>query len=923
MAYEALMSTVGGVALILADLRRRATRSGGTTPPPPEGSDVVLSSFSAPNPVNYGTQTGVPYNDTTSTVHSIGYRFVAGRNTADFVFNMTDANTGNAFRLDNDNKWSFGQWSNGSFSVDNSNNFVDFTLESGAMLEARVNSDGTAGLYQGDKLASRLIAGTSLRTPRGKGVALVVTVGPAVDDVTYGAINPELFVRDPDFDPFTRTLSIDANYANHNGAVPDYAEISLNGRDWLRARNALNPAPGRATIALDNVAIGISGEVAGRVRWHNNPEAVRAFRFEAVLPFGGVFGMNSSADEAQAFNDNGGFELYASDANRTRDGRSIAPLNGFGVVPSSADGQGGTVQRSLDGAVGINTLGITHYRFFREFRADATTIGDYEMFMAPGVEVMQESFTLLPNFAYNKSTGHVTFSLTDTTVNTIIGLYAQVNTIPDGTLLRPTFRKVDAVGKYNPTAVALQKSMADVDRNMDGSGINNANNATRTITALPRRTASNSGSAQYVGDLEYTKALGRTKYIAINSHIDDESYVKAHADYMAANIPVGWNVWVSNFNELWNFIFTHFYDMMLGGARAGYGPEGATTANAVPITVLDAGSAQATGGTLFINCDASGVVQSNPDLNTSIKTARALTAGDLFLRNVGGVVLLRAKVNVPVGTITNDLRLRDSQDPNYEYAQDKTWSIRAGLRYASTLAKRNILIWKASFAAANRTAPKFLLEGRVADASYAFPMLDWDGLAEHIDYNTSAPYISGGFSFDYMDWDRTDIWDASARQLIANSDYKAAIELIIPKAITKLPEMGASMRAQQAAQRTYNISKFGTAGKDRIGQYFYEYGDHFGFVDPNWPDVAKARAFWNAFRAHPLYYTFFTAYLEELARIGAPANWYRGGVGLGSFNMFKTLADTDTSGGPATNWRYKAVRDMAARVRAAVAAYSS
>jgi hypothetical protein len=885
--------------------------------PPPS---IALASYAAPNPVNYGAQTGVAYVDTTSTVHSVGYRYAPGKNTADFLFNMTDATTGNAFRLNNDGRWSFGIW-NGTFQVDNRHNFIAFSsaLTSGVMLEARVNTDGTAGLYQGDQLVSRLIPADNLRTPRGNGVALKVTVGPAVPDVTYGAINPQIFVRDPDFDPFERRLNIDLNYADHAGAVPDYPEVSFNGGEWLRARNATNPVPGRATVALDNVPTTFNGLVAGRIRWHNNPDAVAAFEFDAVLPFGGLFGLNGGAGEFAFYNDHTGYAWSASDKDRARLG-NIATLGQFDTIAASTDGAGGTVQRDINGGIGVNSLGITHYRLFREFIVNAENAGEYQMDFLPGVEVTFDTFAYLPGWSYDQATGRGTFTAT-AGKNQVFGIYVRVATIPAGQMLYARLRKVNAVGTYNAAQVDLFKGIADMSRDMDGTGINNTNNTSRTITALPVRTVANSGTGAITSSLTTAKLIDAKALIAINSHIDGPEYVKAHADYIAANTPAGMQVFVSNFNELWNFIFSHFYDMHLGGVRAGYGPLDATVANAVPMTVLDAGQMRATGSTLFVGCDASGVERGTAELNTHIKTTRALSAGDLFIKNVGGLPLFRAKGAIPAGTVTSNTALLQSTDPNYEVAQNDAWCNRAALRYASSLAKRNILIWKASFAAAGKPAPKFMIEGRVGIASYAFPMLEWDGLAEHIDYNTSAPYISGGFSFDYMDWTRTDIWDDAARALIASEDYAGAIELIIPRALAALPEMGKAMRGQQAAQRAFNVARFGAAGRDRIGQYFYEYGDHFGFSKSNWPDNGKAMAFWNNFRSHPLYYTLFTAYLEEMARIGAPANWYRGGVGGSSFHLFKNEADTVTSGAPGTNWRYKAVRDIVARTRAAVAKY--
>jgi hypothetical protein len=361
--------------------------------------------------------------------------------------------------------------------------------------------------------------------------------------------------------------------------------------------------------------------------------------------------------------------------------------------------------------------------------------------------------------------------------------------------------------------------------------------------------------------------------------------------------------------------------MHLGGVRAGYGPPGATVANAVPMTVLDAGGAQATGGTLFVSCDANGVVQADPNLNSHIKTTRALVAGDQFIRNVGGLPLIRAKVAIAAGAVTTNTALQSNLDANYEIAQPDAWCNRAALRYAATIAKRNILIWKASFTAAGRTAPKFMIEGRVGIPGYVQPMLDWDGLAEHIDYATTAPYVSGGFSVDYMDWNRTDIWDDQAKALIADGNYAAALDLVMPRAIASLPEMGAAMRASIAGRRAYNIARWGAASRDRIKEYFYEYGDHFGFVASNWPDNAKAVAFHTAMRASEWGYMFIKAYLEEIARIGVPANWYRGGVGASSFCLFRNTADTDLSGGIGTNRYYQAMREVVANTRAAVVKY--
>jgi hypothetical protein len=938
MRYDHLMDTVGAGHAILADIMARISAK---TPPPaptpapsptptptpapspspsPPGSSLTLQSYSAANPTTYGSASGVTFRETTGTQHSIGYRFVPGKNTADFLFNMTDAGTGDAFRLNNDGRWSFGRW-NGQFQVNNNYNFQPFVLESGVMLEARANADGTAGLYQGDNLVSALIPATALRSPRGKGVALIVTVGPPVADVTYGAINPRLFVRDPDFDPFERRLSIDLQYADHDGAVPDYAEISLDGGQWLRARNVANPAPGRATIALDDVAKSYAGLVAGRIRWHNNPDVVIAFSFDAVLPFGGLFGLNGGAGEFAFGNDHAGYAWSASDKDKSLLG-NIARLGQFDAIAASIDGQGATVQRDVNDGIGINGLGITHYRLFREFPIDATNAGaSYQIDFLPGVEVTFDTFAYLPGWVYDQATGRGTFNLKASGTQ-LFAMYVRVATIPAGQMLYARVRKVSAVGTYNAAQVALFKEIADMSRDMDGASINNSNNTSRTITALPVRTIANSGTGAITGSLATAKLIDAKAVIAINSHIDGPQYVKAHADYIAANTPAGMQVFVSNFNEIWNFIFSHFYDMHLGGVRAGYGPLDATVATAVPVTVLDAGQMRATGGTLFVGCDASGVERGTPELNTHIKTTRALSAGDLFIKNVGGLPLFRAKGAIPAGTVTSNTALLQSTDPNYEVAQNDAWCNRAALRYASSLAKRNILLWKASFAAAGKPMPKFMIEGRVGIAGYAFPMLEWDGLADHVDYNTSAPYISGGFSFDYMDWNRVDIWDDAARALIADEEYDAAIELIIPRALVALPEMGKAMRAEQVTQRAFNVARFGAAGRDRIGQYFYEYGDHFGYSKSNWPDHGKAVAFWNTFRSHPLYYTFFTAYLEEMARIGAPANWYRGGVGGSSFHLFKNEADTVTSGDPGTNWRYKAIRDMVARTRAAVATYS-
>ncbi|WP_156460603.1 hypothetical protein [Sphingomonas sp. Leaf339] len=245
-----------------------------TPTPTPKPTDVVLAPYIA-GPTNAGTLSSLGYRDTGSAAQTVGARFRRATNTADFYFRMTGSDDGMVFRIIDDDHYRLSRLAGGV--MDDVSGFTYRTFAprlvaqpGTAMIALQTAPDGSAGFYQDGVLVSAWVSAElldALQPVRGTGVRFVVTVGPAMADVTWGALVAPLAIRSATFDAATRTIDLAIDYSGS----PDGYDHALDGGNWTPAPTLSSSAAGQAVVRVPALAAAYRGTVSVALRQRNLP----------------------------------------------------------------------------------------------------------------------------------------------------------------------------------------------------------------------------------------------------------------------------------------------------------------------------------------------------------------------------------------------------------------------------------------------------------------------------------------------------------------------------------------------------------------------------------------------------------------------------------------------------------------------------
>ena len=243
---------------------------------------VIVDAVLPPHPigpVDLGTQSAIALRTMATEPYMIGARFRRATNTADFWFGMTDAGNGLIFRIIDDDHYRLMRVVDGVQSEIGGYEYRTFdpplvAAPGTSFLELRVAADGSVALHQDGVRVSATIAATFLDTiqpRRGTGVRFVVTIGPAMANVTAGSLVAPLTIRSATIDPATRRIDLAIAYTG----APDAYDYAIDDGAWGAARTVSAAQAGQATLRLPALAPGIAGTVAVTLRQRNLPD-VRA-----------------------------------------------------------------------------------------------------------------------------------------------------------------------------------------------------------------------------------------------------------------------------------------------------------------------------------------------------------------------------------------------------------------------------------------------------------------------------------------------------------------------------------------------------------------------------------------------------------------------------------------------------------------------
>jgi hypothetical protein len=241
----------------------------------PVVADAVLPANTI-GPVDLGTQTAIGLRMMAAEPYMVGARFRRARNTADFWFRMKDAGNGLIFRIIDDDHYRLIRIINGVQTEIGGYEYRTFApslvaAPGNAFLELRVAINGAAALYQDGVQVSATIDAAFLNViqpDRGNGVRFVVTIGPAMPNVTAGALVAPLVIGTATIDPATRQIDLDIAYAG----TPDAYDVAVNDGDWASARTLSSARAGQAVLRLPALAAGVAGKVAITLRQRNAPD---------------------------------------------------------------------------------------------------------------------------------------------------------------------------------------------------------------------------------------------------------------------------------------------------------------------------------------------------------------------------------------------------------------------------------------------------------------------------------------------------------------------------------------------------------------------------------------------------------------------------------------------------------------------------